>query len=150
MKASEGQIGRVFVIRLEDGDIVPECIEQFAEKNGISVGHAVLVGGIGGGEVVVGPRRSDERPPESMLLPVDGAHEVVGVGVLAPNEDGKPVLHIHAALGRAGKTMTGCLRPGVTTWLVGEVILYEIVGVNAERVRDKESGFELLEIRRAQ
>ena len=150
MKASEGQIGRVFVIRLEDGDIVPECIEQFAEENGISVGHAVLVGGIGGGEVVVGPRRSDERPPESMLLPVDGAHEVVGVGVLAPTEDGKPVLHIHAALGRAGKTMTGCLRPGVTTWLVGEVILYEIVGVNAERVRDKESGFELLEIRRAQ
>lgn len=149
MKASEGQIGRVFVIRLEDGDIVPECIEQFAEKNGISVGHAVLVGGIGGGEVVVGPRRSDERPPESMLLPVDGAHEVVGVGVLAPDKDGKPVLHIHAALGRAGKTMTGCLRPGVTTWLVGEVILYEIVGVNAERVRDKESGFELLEIRRA-
>ena len=149
MKASEGQIGRVFVIRLEDGDIVPECIEQFAEENGISVGHAVLVGGIGGGEVVVGPRRSDERPPESMLLPVDGAHEVVGVGVLAPTEDGKPLLHIHAALGRAGKTMTGCLRPGVTTWLVGEVILYEIVGVNAERVRDKESGFELLEIRRA-
>ena len=81
-----------------------------------------------------------------MLLPVDGAHEVAGVGVLAPNEDGKPVLHIHGALGRAGKTMTGCLRPGVTTWLVGEVILYEIIGVDATRVMDKESGFALLEV----
>ena len=148
MKASEGQIGRVFVIRLEDGDTVPECIENFAAAKGVSVGHVILVGGIGGGEVVVGPRRSEEMPPEPMLLPVDGAHEVVGVGVIALGEDGKPVLHIHAALGRAGKTMTGCLRPGVTTWLVGEVILYEILGVSAARVRDEESGFELLDVTR--
>jgi predicted DNA-binding protein with PD1-like motif len=80
-----------------------------------------------------------------MLLPVDSAHEVVGVGVLAPGEDSKPVLHIHAALGRSGHTMTGCLRPGVTTWLVGEVILYEILGTKAVRVMDKKSGIALLE-----
>ena len=145
MKACEGRIGRVFVMRLEDGDVVPECIERFAEEKGVSVGHAVLVGGIGGGDVVVGPRRSEERPPEPMLLPIDGAHEVAGVGVLAPGEDGKPALHIHAALGRAGQTMTGCLRHGVTTWLVGEVILYEILGADMLRVKDKQSGFELLE-----
>jgi len=145
MKACEGRIGRVFVMRLEDGDMVPECIERFAGEKGVSVGQAVLVGGIGDGDVVVGPRRSEERPPEPMLLPVDGAHEVVGVGVLAPGEDGKPVLHIHAALGRAGQTMTGCLRHGVTTWLVGEVILYEILGADMVRIQDEESGFELLE-----
>jgi len=145
MKACEGRIGRVFVIRLEDGDVVPECIERFAEEKGVSVGQAVLVGGIGGGDVVVGPRRSEEMPPEPMLLPIDGAHEVVGVGVLAPGEDGKPVLHIHAALGRAGQTMTGCLRHGVTTWLVGEVILYEILGADMVRIQDEQSGFELLE-----
>ena len=147
MKASEGRVGRVFVIRLEDGDMVPECIERFAEKKGISVGHVILVGGIGGGEVVVGPRDSEEMPPQPMLLPVDGAHEVVGVGVIAPDEDGKPVLHIHAALGRSGQTMSGCLRPGVTIWLVGEVIIYEIVGADVARVRDEESGFELLEVK---
>ena len=146
MKACEGQMGRVFVIRLEDGDVVPECIEQFAEEKGISVGHVVLVGGIGGGEVVVGPRRSEERPPEPMLLPVDGAHEVVGVGVLAPDKDGKPILHIHASLGRSGNTISGCLRPGVTTWLVAEAILYEILNANAARLRDEESGFVLLEV----
>jgi len=145
MKACQGKMGRVFVIRLEDGDMVPGCIERFAEENGVSVGHAVLVGGIGGGEVVVGPRSSQEMPPQPMLLPVDGAHEVVGVGVLAPDEEGKPILHIHAALGRSGQTISGCLRPGVETWLVGEVILYEILGVKATRVRDTESGFSLLE-----
>ena len=145
MKACEGQMGRVFIMRLEDGDVVPGCVERFAEENGVSVGQVILVGGIGGGEVVVGPQRSEEMPPQPMLLPIDGAHEVLGLGILAPDEDGKPILHIHAALGRSGQTMSGCLRPGVTTWLVGEVILYEILGVKVARVRDEESGFSLLE-----
>ena len=145
MKSCEGGIGRVFVIRLEDGDAVPECIERFAEEKGVSVGQAILVGGVGSGDVVVGPRNSKEMPPEPVLLPIDGAREAVGVGVLAPSQDGKPSLHMHAALGRSGQTMTGCLRQGVTTWLVGEVILYEILGAKLTRGRDKQSGFELLE-----
>ena len=145
MKASEGRLGRVFVIRLEDGDMVPGSIERFAEENGISVGHVILVGGIGEGDVVVGPRRSHERPPQPMLLPIDGAHEVAGIGVIAPDERGRPVLHIHAALGRSGKTTTGCLRFGVKTWLVGEAIIYEILGAKVARVRDMNSGFDLLE-----
>ena len=145
MKACEGKVGRVFVIRLEDGDVLPECIERFAEEKGISVGHAILIGGIGGGSIVVGPRNSTEMPPVPELLPVSEAHEVAGVGVIAPGEDGRPVLHIHAALGRGGRTVTGCLRPGVRTWLVGEVILYEILGAHAARVKDPKSGFTLLE-----
>jgi len=43
--------------------------------------------------------------------------------------------------------MTGCLRYGVTTWLVGEVILYEILGADMARIKDERSGFELLEPR---
>ncbi len=146
MKASEGKIGRVFVLRLEDGDVVPECIEKFAAEKKIKCGHAILIGGIGGGQVVSGPRYSDKMPPDPILLPVDGAHEVVGLGIIAPDKDGRPVLHMHAALGRAGKTLTGCLRPGVTTWLVGEAIIYEITGTTAKRLPDPQSGFALMEM----
>jgi len=149
MKACEGQLGRVFVIRLEDGDVIPTCIESFAEEKKISVGQVLMIGGIGSGQVVVGPRYSDEMPPEPMLLPLDGAHEVVGVGIIAPSEQGKPALHMHAALGRSGKTTTGCLRPGVNTWIVGEVIICEIVGTNAARVLDNDTGFELLQTSRS-
>jgi predicted DNA-binding protein with PD1-like motif len=149
MKASEGQLGRVFIIRLEDGDAIPASIEHFAEKKKISVGQVILIGGIGDGEVVVGPRRSNEMPPEPMLVPVDGVHEVVGVGIIAPDAKGKPTLHIHASLGRSGKTTTGCLRPGVTTWLVGEVIILEILGTDAVRLPDKKATFELLQVARS-
>jgi len=145
MMASEGRIGRVFVIRLEQGDVLPECLERFAQDNGVSIGHVVLIGGIGKGQIVVGPRNSDERPPDPMLLPVDGAHEVVGLGIIAPAESGRPVLHIHASLGRSGNTMTGCLRPGVSTWLVGEAVLYEILGAKVARIKDSKSGFALLQ-----
>lgn len=146
MKASEGSIGRVFVIRLEQDDVIPDCIEQFARENRIACGHVILIGGIGEGHVVVGPKDSQTRPPEPMLLPVDGAHEVVGIGVIAPDSRGNPALHIHAALGRAGHTMTGCLRPGVGTWLVGEAILYEVVGARAVRHKDPKAGLDLLQV----
>jgi predicted DNA-binding protein with PD1-like motif len=146
MRASEGQLGRIFVIRLEDGDVIPACIESFAEEKGISVGQVIMIGGIGDGQVVVGPRHSDEMPPEPMLVPVDGAHEVVGTGIIAPDTKGKPTLHIHASLGRAGKTTTGCLRPGVTTWMVGEAIIFEILNTDATRIPDEKAGFELLQV----
>ncbi len=146
MKATEGKLGRVFVMRLEDGDVLPGCIERFAEEQGVQAGHVILVGGIGQGQIVVGPRRSDERPPDPLLLPIQEAHEVLGVGVLAPDTDGKAVLHIHAALGRFRSTLTGCLRPGVSTWLVGEAILYEILDVAVVRSEDEESGFVLLQV----
>ena len=147
MKATEGKVGRIFVIRLEDGDIVPECIEKFAVKKKLSVAYAIFIGGVGGGQVVSGPRHTEERPPDPLCLPVDGVHEVAGVGILAPDGNGKPVLHIHAALGRAGSTLTGCLRPGVTTWLTGEVVLVEVFGADVARLIDEASGFELLEVR---
>lgn len=145
MKACVGKIGRIFILRLEDGDKIPTCIEQFADQNGIRLGHVILIGGIGSGQVVVGPRDGAKKPLDPMLLPVDGAHEVSAIGIIAPGEDGKAGLHIHGSLGRGGHTMTGCLRPGVTTWLVGEVVIYEILEAKAERIKDKDTGFALLE-----
>jgi len=148
MKASEGKLGRVFILRLEDGDKIPDVIERFAGQKKISVAQVLLIGDIGEGEVVVGPRRTGEMPPEPMLVPVDGAHETVGVGLIAPDKNGKPKLHMHASLGRSGKTTTGCLRPGVTTWLVAEAVIIEILGTSAVRLPDKKAKFELLQVGR--
>lgn len=145
MKAAEGKMGRIFVIRLEDGDIVPTCLEEFAAKNNVKAGFVTIIGGLGAGNIVTGPRHSEEMPPDPLITPVDGAHEVVGTGVIALDEEGRPKLHLHGALGRSGKVIGGCLRPGVKTWLVGEVIMCEILGVASKRIFDKKSHFPLLE-----
>jgi len=145
MKVCEGEMGRVFIIRLEDGDRLPEAIEEFAAAEGVAAGHVILVGGIGGGNIVVGPRRSDEMPPDPMRLPIEGAYEVMGVGVLAPDSAGQPRVHLHAALGRSDQTLSGDIREGVSVWLVGEVIIYEIRNAAVTRVPDEKSGFALLE-----
>jgi len=56
------------------------------------------------------------------------------------------VLHLHAAFGRDDKVTAGCIRAGVTTWVVGEVVLIELVGSEACRHVDPATGFELLEV----
>lgn len=53
MQTTEGKKGRVFIIRLEDGDMLPACLEEFAQKKGVKNGFVLLVGGIGGGQIVV-------------------------------------------------------------------------------------------------
>ncbi|MDQ2086642.1 DNA-binding protein [Herbivorax sp. ANBcel31] len=146
MKVSEGKIGRVFILRLEDKDVVPKCIEQFADENGIKVAHVTMFGGVGKGSVVVGPKVSTEMPPSKMSYPINQAHEVLASGLVAPDKSGKSILHIHGALGRDNVTITGCLREGVETWLVGEVIIYEILETDAKRLLDTKSGFKLLDV----
>lgn len=146
VKATQGRIGRVFVLRLEDGDVVPECIERYAAEQRIRVGQVLLLGGFGKGEVVAGPRTSSKSAVEPLLLPVDGVHETLGVGLIAPDESGAPRLHVHGALGRAGNTLTGCLRQGVTTWLVAEAVITEILTDTARRQPDPESGIMLLNV----
>ena len=147
MKHSEGSIGRIFVIRLEDGDHLPDALEDFAAERGVSRAMCVLVGGIDeGGNIVVGPRERDTMPPEPMLLRLNGVHEVCAVGTMFPDADGKPRLHMHAALGRDGETRTGCIRPGVDVWKLGEVVLFEILNNPAGRRTDPATGFDVLEV----
>jgi predicted DNA-binding protein with PD1-like motif len=146
MKYSEGKVGRIFVIKLEDGDRLPGAIESFAEKHRVSRGMCILVGGIaGGGHIVVGPEDGETMPPAPMLFKLTGVHEIAAVGTIFPNEKGRPVLHMHAALGRKGTTRAGCIRPGIDVWKTGEVILLEIADNRSRRKKDPRTGFELLE-----
>ena len=146
MRYSEGKIGRVFVIRLEDGDKLPQVIENFAKEKGISRGMCLLIGGTEShGKVVVGPENGKATPIVPMVTELPGIHEIVGVGTLFPDDNGKPSLHMHAALGRGDKTITGCIRLGIETWKVGEVVLLEITDNTACRKKDTATGFNLME-----
>ena len=146
MKSSQAQLGRVFVLRLEDGEIIHECIERFAAGHGITHAALTMHGGADQGSVLVtGPREGRSPPPIAPQTTVlDNVHEVVGTGSLFPDEKGAPILHVHLACGRGGKTVTGCIRTGVKTWHVLEVVLVELLGSTARRLPDPATGFELL------
>ena len=136
MKAAQGELGRIFVLRLEDGDLLPQCVEEFARDNNVEAGVCALVGGIGSGKMVVGPEDGDAEPITPMLHAITGVAEAAAVGTLFPNERGEPVLHMHAALGREGATATGCIRPGVEVWKIAELVLIEIKGTGMARRLD--------------
>jgi predicted DNA-binding protein with PD1-like motif len=145
MKYSEGAIGRIFIISLEDGEEMPRAIEEFAAEKGVASGMCMLVGGIGSGNIVVGPKDAETLPPEPMLHKLVGVHEVAGIGTLISDSEGVPRLHMHAALGRDGQTRSGCIRPGVSVWKLGEVILLEILNSPAIRRLDPATGFAVLD-----
>jgi predicted DNA-binding protein with PD1-like motif len=48
------------------------------------------------------------------------------------------------ACGRETGTVTGCIRGGVKVWQVMEAVLVELVGTEASRVLDPETGLKLL------
>ncbi len=147
MKAIEGRVGRVFVLRLEHDDPLPKCIEDFAAEKQIRLGQVVFIGGIYQGNLVSGPRKSAEPRPDPIVLPVSEANEAVATGIIAPAENGRPVLHMHGALGRSGQTMAGCFQKGVSVWLVGEAVIYELLSEStAKRLVNKTANLTLFEI----
>ena len=86
-----------------------------------------------------------ELPLVAMEKRLTNAHEVAGVGTLFRDEAGVPLVHMHMACGRAGDTITGCIRSGVRVWHVMEVILQELVDTTARRVTEQPLGFKLLQ-----
>jgi predicted DNA-binding protein with PD1-like motif len=145
MRHAEAGIGRVFVIRLEDGDRLPGALESFAREHRVERGVCFLLGGAGAGRIVVGPERGDELPPVPVELALAGVHEMAGLGTIFPDAGGAPSLHLHAAFGRGDQALAGCIRPGVDIWKVAEVVLLELVGSTARREKDPATGFSLLE-----
>jgi predicted DNA-binding protein with PD1-like motif len=146
MKVSQAKQGRVFVIRLEDGDVVHEEIERFAREQSIKAAALIIIGGADeGSKLVVGPEQGREKPVVPMEHILDSVYEIAGTGTLFPDEEDNPVLHMHMACGRNTSTVTGCVRRGVKVWHIMEVILFELVDSSGVRVLDPEIGFKLLE-----
>ena len=117
MQYSQAKQGRIFVIRLEDGEILHETIEKFAADQDIRAAYMIVLGGADSqSRLVVGPEDGQASPVIPMVHELSNVHEIVGTGTLFPDEEGKPSLHMHVAAGRNDSTITGCVRAGVKTW----------------------------------
>ncbi len=143
---TEAKLGRVFVLRLHQGERLHEVIEEFASQKQIAGALCFFLGGAEDkSKVVVGPKDGNVLSPEPMVTLLKGVHEACGVGTIFADEQGNPKLHMHASFGRNDHAVTGCVRMGVDVWQIGEVVILELTGSSAHREKDKNTGFEVLE-----
>ena len=103
MKYSLATQGRVFVLRLEDGDVVHEVIEAFAREQVIGAASMIILGGADTGSILTtGPEKDRATPIVATTKVLENVHEVTVTGTLFPDESGTPVLHLHMVFGRGG------------------------------------------------
>jgi predicted DNA-binding protein with PD1-like motif len=142
MEYTQGTLGRVFAARLHDGEPVYQAIEDIASREGIQSAAVFIMGGAARARIVTGPKDT-EGPLEPIIKEFDDAREMVGVGTLHRDDEG-PKLHLHAGFGREDSALVGCPRVSLETYLVLEVFIMEVNGLDAERALDPESGLKLL------
>lgn len=145
MQYSEARQGRIFVLRLENGEVLHEVIESFARTHAVKNAAVMFLGAAqAGSRMVSGTADEAVRPMPVNINVLRATSEAAGVGTLFPNEAGQPVLHMHASFGHKETVFTGCIRAGVVIWHVGEVMIFELLDINGARMPDADSGFELL------
>ena len=139
-----GNAGRVIVARFDDKEDILEGIIRIARKENLRSAVFHLIGGIRQGRVVVGPER-EELPPQPVWKEIKESHEVLGTGTIFWEEN-EPKIHFHGAFGKKDMIKVGCLRGNSETFLVLEVIIIEITGIEARREFDPVSGLTLLKV----
>lgn len=145
MQYSEATTNRVFILRLEEGEILHEQIETVVKQKNITTALLQVVGGVNTGSVlVVGPEDAMARPVIKQKITLTNVYESTGTGTIFPDEDGNPMMHLHLACGRGDRALTGCASDGIIIWQVMEVIITELTNCSAKRVLDASTGFKLL------
>jgi len=142
MDYRKGSIGRVFIVRFDEGDLFLEELLKIITEEKITNGWFHVLGGLREADVVIGPKEP-VMPPEPVWSEVRGARETIGTGSIFWDGD-EPKIHLHAALGNHGETLTACVRKGTKVYLVLEVVIFEINGIQASRPWYEEGGFNRL------
>lgn len=144
MEYTKGTIGRVFLLKFKDDDILIDELGAFAKKEKIKAATLVFIGALKKGDLVTGPKKP-VIPPEPNWVAFKDAWEVMGIGTIFANSSG-PQIHVHAAMGKKLNTLIGCVRKKSKVFLVIEAVVYELKGVSATKDIDTKTGLNLLKI----
>lgn len=142
MEYRTGSIGRVLTIRFDDGDDILEGLKTIVCTEAIDNAWFQMIGGVRQASVVTGPKEP-VMPPDPVWCEIEGAREVVGSGSIYKDGE-EPRIHLHAAMGHHGETLTACIRKDTKVYLILEVILFELKGVEASRPWYEKGGFNQL------
>jgi len=144
MEYTQGSLGRIFVLKLNDQEDLLAAINEFARKEKIKAGVFVCIGALREGQVVTGPKEP-VIPPEPNWREFSQGWEVMGLGTVFTNADG-PQIHLHVSMGKKDSVITGCLRKQSRTFLVMEAVFFELRNVKAHKNIDPKTGLNLLQL----
>jgi len=145
MEYSVGHTGRVILLKLDENDDVLESLESLASREGIENGIFFVIGSLKEGSLVSGAATED-IPVIPIWHHLKNNHEILGIGNIFQME-GKPKIHMHAALARGDECLVGCLRGKSRVFLLEEIIVFELLGIEAFREKDLRTGLSMLRIR---
>ena len=135
MQYSEGILGRVFVLRTDDGEDLIAALQKFVRAKKVESCMALFIGAIRDGRMVTGPEEP-VVPPVPHFEPFCDAWEVFGMATIYPSDEG-PKMHIHSAQGQKREALLGCIRERAKVYLVVEAVLFEFSGLNVRREWDE-------------
>jgi len=144
MQYSEGSLGRVFVLRMDDGEDILESIQKFVKEKSIGSGMMLFLGAMKDGRAVTGPEKP-VIPPTPHYEAFDSAWEVFGMATIYPSTEG-PKIHMHSSMGRSRAALVGCIRGKASVYLIVEAVLIEFNGLDARRELDERTGLYLLSL----
>ncbi len=115
--------GRIFLLRVPEGEDLPEFVNRFAEEKGIKT---AIVKGIGSlRNPVVG--YYSEEIKDYKRIELTGTFELLTLLGNISLKDGKPFAHLHVTLGNAdGDVFGGHLMKGEV--FVAELYVQELLG----------------------
>lgn len=137
-----GTVGRVLTIRFDHEEDFLEGLKEIVLKEKITSGWFQIIGALDRAGVVIGPKEP-VVPPDPIWRDLDDVREIVGIGSVYMDGDtgddtgGTPKIHLHGAMGLHGETLTGCIRKNSRVYVLLEVILFELLGIDAVRPWDE-------------
>jgi predicted DNA-binding protein with PD1-like motif len=144
MQYSEGSLGRIFILRIDDGEDLLESIQKFVKEKCVESGMMLFLGAMKDSRAVTGPEKP-VIPPVPHFETFQSAWEVFGMATIYQSKTG-PKIHMHCGMGRERVALVGCLRDKASVYLVVEAVLMEFKGLNARKELDEKTGLFLLSL----
>ena len=135
---------RTFVVVLDTGDAVRDCLHRFTVQESISAAQLTAIGAFRRATI----RYFDWEAKRYQPIPIEEQVEVVSLlGDVALDEQGAPKLHLHAVLGRHdGMALGGDLEEAEVRPTL-EIVITESPA-HLRRVHDEETGLALIRLAR--
>ena len=141
MQYTEGSIGRIFYVRIDDGEDFLSTITDFVQEKNIRAGVIQFLGALSGGTMVTGPEQ-EVLPPDQHSEQFSGGWELFGYATITPGTTA-PHIHFHCSVGRGKQAMTGCIREIARVYIIVEAVIMEIAGLDITRLHDQHTGMTL-------